>query len=40
MGAVFIIAVMLFGIAYQLRAANLQLREMLQHLRAASKNQR
>jgi len=33
MVSVLIIAVMLFGIAYQLRKVNEQLREMLQHLK-------
>jgi len=39
MGGVFVIAVMLFGIACQLHAANEQLREMRHSLKGRSKNQ-
>ncbi len=37
MGGVFVIAVMLFGIAYQLRTANEALRAVLHHLKALSR---
>jgi hypothetical protein len=38
MGAVFVIAVMLFGIAYQLREANAQLRQVLRYLKGGGKS--
>jgi hypothetical protein len=38
MGGVFVIAVMLFGIAYQLRQANAQLRQVLHYLRGGGKS--